>query len=74
MTWHYRIGVVTQAGEKTYGIIEFYPRHGRVHHIPEAWTGFQYPQSGTVEGLRRQLVNMRYDTYRDETPIELEGP
>ena len=66
MTWHYRIGVVTEASEKIFGIVEFYAEYGP--------SGFVEPQGDSVEELREDLIMMLQDTYRDEPPIELGEP
>ena len=72
MSWHYRIGHVEQAGEHTYGIVEFFDDEQlEIETSKGSWTDFVNPQGETIEKLRKDLVMMLMDTYRDEAPIEL---
>ena len=75
MSWHYRIGHVEQAGEHTYGIVEFFDDEQlEIETSKGSWTDFVNPQGETIEKLRKDLVMMLMDTYRDEAPIELPEP
>ena len=73
MSWHYRVGHYHQAGEDTFGIVEFYDDvQLETTKGKGAWTDFMHPQGESIELLRKDLVMMLMDTYRDEAPIELE--
>ncbi|MFH1141264.1 MAG: hypothetical protein V1724_06325 [Chloroflexota bacterium] len=72
MGWHYRIGHIEQAGEHTYGIVEFYnDEQLEAEKGKGSWTDFVHPQGESIEELRKDLTMMLMDTYRDEPPIEL---